>query len=54
MIYKGIKTIDVFADGHWYTQFYLNGEIIKTVEWAGKFNADDIKLIIDKEIIPFI
>lgn len=55
MLYKGVRSIDRFTNGSWYTDFYLNDEVIKTVEWQNNpFNSDHVKDIIDKYIIPFI
>lgn len=54
MQYHGIHTIDIWRNGGWYTEFHLKGEIVKTVEWNGKFNSDDVKRIIDNEIVKFI
>jgi len=54
MIYKGIQTENGWTDGNWYTHFSINGEVIKTVEWSGNFGEDEIKEVIDNQIIPFI
>ena len=54
MQYRGIETEDKWINGTWFTYFRINGEIIKTVEWNGNFSEDDIKKIIDKQIIRFI
>lgn len=54
MQYRGIETEDKWINGTWFTYFRINGEIIKTVEWNGNFSEDDVKKIIDKQIIRFI
>lgn len=54
MIYKGIETKDEWKNGNWYTHFSKNGEDIKTVEWRSTFGDEQIRTIIDEQIIPFI
>ena len=54
MFYKGIKTENKWNNGNWYTHFSMGGEIIKTVEWRGSFGDDEIRNVIDKDILPFI
>ena len=54
MIYKGITTENEWKNGNWYTHFSMNGEIIKTVEWRGTFGDDEIRKVIDRQIIPFV
>ena len=54
MIYNGIETENVWKNGRWITVFSQSGTLIKTVEWRGSFDDDDLKNIIDTEIIPFI
>lgn len=54
MFYKGIKTENKWNNGNWYTHFSMGGEIIKTVEWCGSFGDDEIRNVIDKDILPFI
>lgn len=54
MKYKGIETEDKWIDGSWYTYFYSNGDLIKTVQRCGNFGDDETKKIINREIIRFI
>jgi hypothetical protein len=52
--YKGIETENKWMNGSWYTYFSMNGEVIKTVEWNGTFSEDDVKQVINTQIIPFL
>jgi hypothetical protein len=54
MIYKGIETENKWRNGNWYTSFSSNGETIKTVEWSGSFGEEEVKEIIDNEILRFM
>ena len=54
MQYKDIKTINEYKNGTWFTFFYKDDDVIKIVEWKDKFNSDDVKRVIDNEIVKFI
>jgi hypothetical protein len=52
--YKGIRALNHYENGDWYSIFYLKGEPIKRVTWAEGFSFKDVREVIDKEILPFI
>lgn len=54
MEYKGITTENVWKNGNWYTNFSIDNELILVIEWRGPCSEDNIKAVIDKQIVPFI
>jgi hypothetical protein len=52
--HRGITARSIYDNGDWSTVYYFLGEPVKTVQWADGFSSEQVKKVIDAEILPFL